>query len=477
MANNGLPVEKLREFLRQLPAGSRSLLIGALERALLNGDEFPGCELVLQELRRTIRDSGRDGARMSPPARLFFRPLEPFLVDDAPDHKHRGRIARDSLEKLWTWVTQALMPAECKGYVEEVTRVLAAGDTARAEQLARSLQSKAIERIEGLLVAIQLDEKARRRMTAQVNTPRALEDVKTVLGILKARDELATLGARLPNHIKSFADDQLVATKQLLDAPLFRQQDVFLYGLILVMTRLAAPWQLIRLATRAADSDIAARVAETPYAAAVTIVMGEIERLVSELKTDLKSTQSVGVASALKAIHDAARGLRTELDLPVESPWGRQLATIRTEIAGRLKSEIESMPGRVRRLLRLRPAKEIVPDSVLDAADVSETEKLIDFVSACRLYAGELAISEMTLRNWSELQNYLDTGTPALVDALRSAGDADRPFRESQVDAAVRFCGKVFGADYAAALAKSAEVAMNSAAERQAAARQATARG
>ena len=47
----------------------------------------------------------------------------------------------------------------------------------------------------------------------------------------------------------------------------------------------------------------------------------------------------------------------------------------------------------------------------------------------------------------------------ALRDALRVAGDMERPFRQSQVDAAVRFCGKVFGKDYAALLAKAAEVA------------------
>ena len=39
------------------------------------------------------------------------------------------------------------------------------------------------------------------------------------------------------------------------------------------------------------------------------------------------------------------------------------------------------------------------------------------------------------------------------------AGEADRSFRQSQVDAAVRFCAKVFGKDYAALLSKAAEVA------------------
>ena len=129
------------------------------------------------------------------------------------------------------------------------------------------------------------------------------------------------------------------------------------------MSRLAAPWQLIRLAVKAAQSDDAARIAATPYAAAVAIVLAEIERMVGELKTDLKRGGGVPVTSLLKGLHDGARGLRTELDLPVDSPWGRRLAAIRTETSSVLKTEIESASGRVRRLLRPRPAAEIAPGS------------------------------------------------------------------------------------------------------------------
>jgi hypothetical protein len=121
-----------------------------------------------------------------------------------------------------------------------------------------------------------------------------------------------------------------------------------------------------------------------------------------------------------------------------------------------LKSQIESMPGRVRRLLRVRPAKEIAAGSALDQDEVAETEALIEFVGTCRNYANELAINEMTLRTYSELQHYLETSTPGLVDGLRNGGSSDHRFRQSQVDAAVRFCAEVFGQDYASTLAKAA---------------------
>ena len=95
---------------------------------------------------------------------------------------------------------------------------------------------------------------------------------------------------------------------------------------------------------------------------------------------------------------------------------------------------------------------------------------LVEFVAACRNYASELAVSEATMRSFNELQHYLETGTKVLLDGMRHAGDADRPFRQSQIDAAIRFCRIVFGADYAGLLAKAAEIAIQAAtAERKAA--------
>jgi hypothetical protein len=460
MASDGLPAERLRDYLGQLKPEARALLIAELERGLLRGDDIPGTDLVLQELRRTLRDLQQPPPRIGNPARLFFKPLEPFLVDDGFGHSHPGRIARAALEPLWSWTSRDLMPAEAATFSEEASRALLAQDRNKAELLAHSIQNLAIQRIEAALAAIEGNDKARRRLGAQIGVPGALEVAGEVLRIFKARDDLAALGRQLPGHFDALADAKLLGVKALLDARIGQTPDIFLHALVLVMSRLAAPWQLVRLATRAAESDKAVRIAATPYAAAVSIVLAEVERLVGELTADLRSGRGVAVVALLKAIHDAARGLRTELDLSVDTAWGRQLAAIRTDISNLLKSEIESMPGRVRRLLRPRPLKEIPPGAALDLGDVAEVEALIGFVDACRKYASELALNEMTQRAYSELQQYLETGTPTLIDSLRNAtGEANRRFRESQVEAAVRFCAKVFGPDYAAQLARAAEVA------------------
>jgi hypothetical protein len=466
MTSDGQSVERLRDYLRTLKPEARAMLVTELERGMLRGDEAAGNEFVLQELRRTIRAAGQAVPRIGDAARLFFAPLEPFLIDDGADHKRVGRLARVSLEPIWEWIGRDLMPAEAKALSDDINRALVADDGVKAELLTRALHERAIQRIKETIDAAGADEKMRRRLVVQVGTPRAFEDVDSLLRLLVLRDVLGDLARRLPKHLRTFEREQIDQVKALVEAAAAqkspdlaaRKTDIFVCGLVLVMGRLALPWQLIRLATRAAESDDAARVAETPFANAVAIVLSEIECMVSELRVELKARRPV--TSLLKGIHDAARGLRTEMDLSVDSPWSRQLAAIRTDISALLKAEIESTPGRVRRLLRPRPPNEIAPGALLDAIDVSDTEMLVEFVDACRSYANELAVNEVTARTWLELQHYLETADKGLLDALRQAGAADRPFRQSQAEAAIRFCRTVFGADYAGLLAKAAEIAV-----------------
>jgi hypothetical protein len=471
MAMDGLPVERLRVYLRQLPQGARALLIAELERAVMRGEEIPGGQALLDELRIVARDSHPSPPRSGDPSRLFFRALEPFLIDDDPAHKQLGRIARKALDPIWAWICRDLAPREANIYSDEAGRALLAGDDAACARLAADLQDCVVIKIQAALTSAKADDRMRRRMIGQIGTPKAIEDVRDLLIILSSRDVIATIESRLPEHVRNLADAQLDTVKAVLDLAIVSRHELLPYALVLTMAHLAAPWQVVRLAVKSAESDDATRISASPYAIAVTMVLADIERMVLALKNNLKRGATVEAAALIKSVHDAARGLRTELDLSGDSPWARQLVAIRSDVADVLKGEVESVSGRVRRLLRPRPAGEIARNSALDPGDVTETEALIELLGTCRHYASELAVSEVTLRTFSELQQYLDTGTRTLIDGLRQAGDSDALFRQSQVDAAVRFCAKVFGEEYAALLAKAAEVAANAAIERKTAAK------
>jgi hypothetical protein len=465
MTSDRPAVERLREYLQDLSPSARAMLIAELERALLRGEGDAGNELVLEELRRVIRGECRPAPRIGNAARWFFMPVEPFLIDGPADHKRLGRLARGSLDPIWQWIGRDLMPAEANALSADIDRALGAQDRPKADQFVRALQDRAMARMMEAVAALDANDKARRRFGVQVGTPRAVDDVTALTRILSVRDQLADLARRLPDHIRAFDHDPVdevkgifESAKKALQKEPSQRKSLSLFGLVLVCNRLAAPWQLMRIATRTAESDDVARIAASPYAAAVDIVLNDLEHMVGDLRAELKEGRPV--ASLLKTMHDAVRGLRTEMDLSVDSPWSRQLAAIRGAVSNLLTAEMETTTGRVQRLLRPRPANEIVPGSLLDAWDVHDVEARVELVGVCRHYAGELAVSEVTLRTYSELALYLETGTKILLDALRHAGDAERPFRQSQLDAAVHFCRSIMGADYAGLLVKAINVAM-----------------
>src|ERR1700756_4386716 len=159
MTSDGQSIERLREYLRTLKPEARSMLVQELERNVLRGDENAGNELVLQELRRAIRAESQPVPRIGDAARLFYAPLEPFLIDAAADHKRIGRIARVSLEPIWLWLTRDLIPAEAKAFGEDISRALLADDRTKAEQVVRALHERATKRMGETVNTNGFDEK------------------------------------------------------------------------------------------------------------------------------------------------------------------------------------------------------------------------------------------------------------------------------------------------------------------------------
>jgi hypothetical protein len=215
------------------------------------------------------------------------------------------------------------------------------------------------------------------------------------------------------------------------------------------------------------ETDSAKKIAETPFVFAIDLIVDEATRAAIRLTRDMRANSVADICAGIKRFHDLVRGLATEIDMPEEARWTKRLAQLRADTAGLLRSRIDGLAGQVRRLLRPRPKDEIAPGSVVDTHAVADVEASLEILQACRLYAAEVAVSEITLRASSEIEACLDTATQGLLDSVRHSSPEDRPFRLSQLDAAVRFSKKVFGQRYAELLAKAAEVATHS--ERRAA--------
>lgn len=447
-------IERLRHYLAQLPPGTQALLMREFERTLARGEDTAVAELVLDQLRQVVRKANDNArARSGDAERLVFAPLEPFLVD-AGAQISPGCIRRASLEAVWQWLAHDALPDQTGSLVA----ALAAGDPGDIAMRAyRAAAGEAIIRVAASGVEARGDG---RRSQARLASPKVIEDLPAIGAVLAAHEALDAFADRIPDTIVTLGGAQTRVITDALGEPALQAPAVLPFALALLMARLESRWQLIRLPIHAAGSDDEARVAAVPQGIAVTMVLHDLSRACAALCADIRRGRLRDIADRLKALHDGVRGLRTELDLRGDSVWGRHLAAIRKEISGGLEAEIEGVPGRVRRLLRQRPDREITATARLDPGEIDETAEMIAFVAACRGVAGELAISEVTQRAYSELLQYVERASVGLVQSLKAGEPRVRAYRQAQMAAAVRFCEPLFGTDYAALMARSAENAL-----------------
>jgi hypothetical protein len=447
--------ERLRDYLAQLPPQAQALLMREFERAIERGEDTTVATFVLEQLRKVVRGTEEEARpRTDDPARLLFRPLEPFLIEGNFPVRP-GQIRRASLLSVWQWLSRDGAPEAVREFEAALARMRESGTTSDLEGAVRKFQLAAANAICQIATPVPGEDK--QRALSRVGPPNVVEDLLPIGSVLQVREALDTFCSRLPSNLRILADPQVASVSASLNVPSLQTPQLLPFALSLVMQRLTAPWQIIRLAIKMAASDDEIRVAATPYGVAVTIALHDLSYLAACLRTDIRRGHFENVAEQLKTLHDGVRGLRTELDLRNDSSWGRQLTSIRADISNTLQSEIDSVPGRVRRILRQRADKDVPAGAKVDTLEVEETAALIDFVAVCRTYASELAINEVTLRTYSDLQHYVEQSTEALVQSLRGGDAKARAYRQMQVKAAIRFCEVLFGHDYASLMNRAAE--------------------
>lgn len=307
---------RLRQYLLALSPPARALLREQFERATSSE-----AAVILEELRRL------DPADLSAAARLFFQPLESFLVDDVVEPPFR--LARSSLPRLWHWVAHDLLPDEAAEFSDAAGDALAAGDVARADRLARDFQDSVAAAIRAAFAGSD-DQLLPRRLLAQLGTPRAADEIATLRWALRGRDALAGLSARLPATIDDLPPQSIPVLTILIENAA-RPRDVFVYALLTLMRRMAAPWQIVRLAVHAAGSNGAARVAVTPYGVVLDILLADLDCQIARLGAALADSDAEAAIPLIRAIDAGVQGLRGELTIPVGSTLARRLAAVSAE--------------------------------------------------------------------------------------------------------------------------------------------------
>ena len=346
---------RIDEYLKQLTPQARNSLLIELERLEVCGAAMPGAAAILEKLRAEFRKSGQTSSRVPNPSRYFFAPVEPLLVNGAPDHDNTGRILRGSLAPIWEWITRDLLRAMAGDYVSRMTPLIAADNQREARQVVAAFQNKVVKYLEiSTIASPESANQTRVKLATYTASKAAYGDLIKMLCVLRAREMLAKFNDALPAEIQNFDDAQVSEITALLDGVTKASPDVVTFALALTARRLASQWQLIRLATKAASSKNAADVAATPYAIAVSMVLDWLEDQRSALRVALKNNRILDAKEALVSIYDTEYALQVRINGLDQSHWGARLRRLVDETAALVEAEVSRFPDDIAHVLGSR---------------------------------------------------------------------------------------------------------------------------
>jgi hypothetical protein len=351
MTKQEIQIDRVRAYLAQLTPPARRHLLAEIERLQAHGDDVPGADLILAELRAELRATGGANYRQGNPTRYFYQPLQLLLVDRTPAQANAGQISRESLASIWEWISETALPTMARDYVEEMKLLITADNKHDAAKVAHAFQTKVAKSLEITLASAGNIERVRAELARYTSSAAIFDDLHKILRGLRTRDALAEFAKGLPEKIKKFEGETLAKVQDRLKAFTALHAEAMPFALTIIAGRLKTPWQLIRLATKVAESKKVADIAATPYAIAVPMVLDHLDTRREALCHALKQKHVVMARDILVDIYDIEYALRVRIDRLDECDWGRRLNSLMQAVATPVEAEIRSIGGSLHHVL------------------------------------------------------------------------------------------------------------------------------
>ena len=351
--------EQLKQYLAQLSPQVRGRLLAELERLLELGEPIPRAEELIASLRAEFPQGPE---RRGEPGRLFYKPLEPVLVDGAPERANSGQIARASLGPIWNLLTTELLVTMAREYVDNVSKVLT--NPKEAEKLAAGFQKKALGYLSGTMRSSDGSDMVRAALRMHTSSSAIFDDLAKVFTVFSANDVLARFAQSVAAKIAKLEGAELAKVLDQLKVLKAASADAVPFALTIVARRLATPWHLLHLATRAVESKAPAAIAAAPYALAVSMVLDQIDEKRLLLAMALKGNRVNVAKGILKEIYAIEAALKAQIELGA-SDWGNRLRDQMAAVAAALDAEVQASRANVGNLTHVLASSDLRPSQSL----------------------------------------------------------------------------------------------------------------
>ena len=329
----------LKAFLGGLPGPAAARLAMAVEvDRLMDGHTLPHDD-IMEGLRPVLRRENYD--RTPTPLRLFCRPFQDLLTSMPRRTKQKGSIARGSLVPAWNWLTQTLLPKDSAIYSAECRALVLERKPDNAMARAAQFWTLASQALYQALAT----EAGRQAAQRQLGDALAVEDVLDMALLLSAGELIETLIVLLPKPVAVFNEQLVWQVREIYDRMAAEKPDVAPYVPVIVMNRLARPWEALRLpllVTRHTDETL---ISKTDMG-----LVGEI--LFARMDAQRNAIQAARhpffdaeqLMEDAKNFADISSHIAKEIELKREGEWGKRLLAERVQIGKVMESFMERAP-------------------------------------------------------------------------------------------------------------------------------------
>ncbi|WP_299472091.1 hypothetical protein [uncultured Roseibium sp.] len=455
---------KIKTYLSSLSPNAVEALVKNLEKAQGQKSADPHLNLILTAAVALVRkpqplatDVPGGTFRRAQVQRLFFSPLNDFLIAETLPNRQEGRINRNMLDRVWNWLARDVIPNEVKTVLDQAGDATVKGE--RVDALIQALRSRATEAIGEALSRSEISEKERRIIGVELGGERGIAELRDIEKIFAAERWLVPFLQSIPDNINEHRLKQDTDVLRLVDKCTTRFPDHLPLIAAALVERADAPSALCTFAGRLAGDQDPKVIAGSQFAPLVDVVMSEAERLqILALEHRNNNPDPVAFSQALSEYHTLVRGVERDMDLSLAGRWHQRLSETKKNISGEVTRELKNAHGAIRRALQV-PKFDADGNLKTNQVAIDEAVRTLRVVTMARSASETFAVNEIGKQTRQTVEQTLEIVTRSLITDLGKTSGLQVEAQAAAVDVAIMLSDIYFGADYASQLRRSRQAA------------------
>ena len=377
-----------------------------------------------------------------------------MLTEIDHEEKVEARISPSSMDHIWAWVVKEIASKDQKERLQGCCNGL---EDEEITKRALAFKAAAMPSIIQILNKTKREIGGEQRLGSKMGGLSVYHDLVEIASAEQVMAGLRPVLLRMPKEVTSWsspdgAEAYAAIERYIQQAPL---KASWLFSAL--TTRLSSPRLKIQLATKLAGSDDTVHVAATVYAPAVIQTLADMTARLTAFEANLKPQSQIHQAvEHLTMWHSMARAMETELEIPVQSPWGKSLANMKTKLSDLLEREIEAAPRLMRQTLRAPKTDGI---ERVDKDAILESQCAVMLFHHAERMKDTIALNGPVMRIRKEIDQSFEILTTSLIDRCRKASKNDADTFRQLGEAAANYAEFLFDEDYANAFRRQLKAA------------------